>query len=362
VVYMGALALDRDNSVFDPANVYHRAAVSALELIAVAKREPAFAPRETANLFRPAAAAGVRRRIRTQRDWVLFRRWREIDCGGTVVVAPPKPRTYMSYLVALDAARMRKYETVIAKVLRETPDKIPQLIEALMQSPARRIGPVDFESEGSRITSDLTTYRMSYQAQGPGNQLYLGAIGSRGEATQDPETLTKARVTTLGGAIKDISRLPPYDPFIVFGGLVDRLSPESTDGVVLLVTDSAAKATSQEFLTMKSYDAGVVGKWETDGFVDRTPGLLDPTFDPVRFVNGTITDDSRDAIVDELANRYGPRAYEELRVYGKSAADETARMAEAAQLASRIGVAPKWKVLAGLQTTADGVMLLIPKG
>src|SRR5690606_32948809 len=95
--------LQRDETVRDPADHDHQAALAAVQMIANAIHTPSFAPAAANKLF-PSESATRRYEVQAVHDWVLFHARHRKHCVGESPSKPPAPgRVYRVYTRDFDS-------------------------------------------------------------------------------------------------------------------------------------------------------------------------------------------------------------------------------------------------------------------
>jgi hypothetical protein len=361
-VYVWGMGLRRSASVFDPVNTLHQAAAGAIDALGAVLVEPGFAEREKKNLFRPEAALAGRRRVRTHRDWVLFHRRREKDCGDAPAAppqeppreppAPPRHRRFVAYLIPSD----EKMLGVIRTALAEAPDRLREL-------QPRRVGVLEYEGGGSRITSSTGVFRTGYEAAGPGPRLHDAVLGARGEAARDDESLSRARLAALAGILPPTTHADAQTQSRILPALAGALDPEDADGVILLVTDLPVRVVLHEVAYMQDFSNPQLEQIRREGLADfSNQNLVRLAKDGLLYRNGLADDADLAAVRQEFQQMFPNRALRTVLVIGSSDEVMLERMDEAAQMAQRFGIprnAMQWSAVPNLPPGADAVQILV---
>lgn len=276
--YYGGVGLVRSAAIFDPANVVHQAAAGAIDALGAVLVEPGFAEREKANLFRPGSRAGGIKRVRTNRDWVFFRRRREVDCGRAEPQPAPEPppaREPPPVREPDPPASTLVYRVYVASI---TPPRLKALgldlfwsAEVISSLEPRPAG--TFESAiGTPSIVPSPGFAADYAATSPGARLLAAAIGDDRAAPEELENLRLARLNEL------ILALPPHTAdegsalrFVV-DDLPDRLPRGDAAGVVLLITDFPMRPVVHEVGYLPNENGGFVERIRGAG-ISAIPGL-----------------------------------------------------------------------------------------
>ena len=215
--------------VLTPGNADHDLAETALDVIDAVLAEPAFKANAEQLLFPPAKAPTREQTLRATLDWVLFHRRRDKDCGGKAAVVEIKTRRYKVYSGVLK--EVDQWKDVLEALQKNQP---PQLKRAQFV-PA---GVVEFAGGSSNLLTPATTLANQWQNVGHGNRIILAAVANQGDAIQDGEALSMARLRQLELALDPLgmkidahasSRMLPAVP-------EPTLPADDTDGIIAIVT------------------------------------------------------------------------------------------------------------------------------
>ena len=199
----------RDPHVLEASDPAHIAAMSAIHTIGIGLNQPSFEQRARDTLFPPLPAAPADVVVRATRDWVLFHRRRDKDCGPTMVEARPHQR-YMVYAV---------------------PGGIPTHIPTPFA-----VGQVEFDAESASLLSSPESLATSWSTSIGLSPVIGGGIQSTGGPADAAVLLD--RLSAVERAVDDTARLHLI-PNVVAATAAELsptmpLSPQGTDGVMLL--------------------------------------------------------------------------------------------------------------------------------
>lgn len=180
--------LDHDNAVLTLGHPLRTASETALEVLSTRESTPNFASEAAADLFGLRPSADDALTILAKRDWVLFHRRRDKQCGRGTTVQPLEKRRYQ--LHHLRAGTPERLRTARAAVLSANAANIAKVGFA-------PIGAATFDGGRSTLATPTAALLADWDAAMPGDRLGFGAIGSQGAAQAEGDALAKARLATL---------------------------------------------------------------------------------------------------------------------------------------------------------------------
>lgn len=220
-----AAALQRNDKVLVLGHPLRTASETALDLLATREGSPDFASQAAADLFgqRPTAADALI--IRAKRDWVLFHRRRNKQCGVGPSQQPLEERRYqLHHLRVKTEAQLRSARAAV----------ISANGPAITKLGFTPFGTAAFEGGRSQLATPTAALLADWDAAHPGNRIRFGAIGSQGAAQAEGDALAKSRLATLeltlmrGQAAGNVeNQVLPVLPALSLAGW---------DGAVFLVT------------------------------------------------------------------------------------------------------------------------------
>ena len=216
-----------DSAVMNAGDPRNSLARSALQVLEAALDEEGFAAASAKLLFGAPAETEGDLIVRATRDWVLFHRRREKNCGEDTPPLKPLPE--------------RTYRIMHLPLTRESLGRLAE-IRKLLHAPLPDLSKFEFESSGQVVfeggTSDLVTpaatVRADWERLQPGQRILYGAIGSRGAAEDEGPALAAARLDQTVSALAPVS-VPERNA--VFEDLPGApLAAEGTDGTIFVIT------------------------------------------------------------------------------------------------------------------------------
>jgi hypothetical protein len=220
-----------DPNVLTPGNTNNTLARSSLQILEAALNEQGFAAASARLLFDTPSVAGGETSILATRDWVLFHRRREKDCGLDRPQPAPLPQ--------------RRYQVVhlgLPSQLRERLQQVREWLAAGAPELARLnfqlAGQVIFEGGAATLVTEEAAVRADWQRLAPGPEIVYAAIGSRGAAEDEGPALASSRLTSTVSALDPISR-PAAG--VIFDDLPNApLASGGVDGSIIVITVAQA--------------------------------------------------------------------------------------------------------------------------
>ncbi|MDP1534681.1 MAG: hypothetical protein Q8L92_13995, partial [Rubrivivax sp.] len=220
-----AAALQRNDNVLVLGHPLRTASETALDLLATRESSPDFASEAAADLFgrRPTAADALI--IRAKRDWVLFHRRRNKQCGAGPTPQPVEERRYQLYHLRVKTeAQLRSARAAVISANAER-------ITKLGFTP---FGVAAFEGGRSQLATPTAALLADWDAAQPGNRLRFGAIGSQGAAQAEGDALAKSRLATLELTLARGQPVANVENQVL--AVLPALSLAGWDGAVFLLT------------------------------------------------------------------------------------------------------------------------------
>jgi PAS domain-containing protein len=183
-----AARLQRNDKVLTLGNPLRTASEAAIDVLATRESAPAFATQARADLFgaRPAQADALV--VRATRDWVLFHRRRNKQCGAATAAAVAESRRYELHQVhARSEAQLRTARAAV----------ISANAAAIRKAGFAPVGAVEFDGGRSTLATPAAALLSDWQSAKPGALLRFGAIGSQGAALAEGDALAQARLAAL---------------------------------------------------------------------------------------------------------------------------------------------------------------------
>lgn len=225
-----AARLRRNDDALKLGNPLRTASETAIDVLATRESAPAFARQARADLFGARPTQQDALVVRATRDWVLFHRRRDKQCGAAPSTAVAEPRHYaLHHLHAKSEAQLRTARAAV----------VSADVAALRKAGFAPIGAAAFDGGRSTLATAAADLLQDWKDAAPGSALRFGAIGSQGAAEAEGEALAQARLATLetvlqaGHAEAGLeNQVLPVLPAINLAGY---------DGAIFLVTlDTAA--------------------------------------------------------------------------------------------------------------------------
>lgn len=220
-----AARLRRDDAVLQLGHPLRAGSETAIDVIATRESAANFATQARDDLFGRRPPQDDALSIRATRDWVLFHRRRNKQCGAAPTAPVLEPRRYeIHHLRVASDAQARRAR---AAVLGANAADIRKLGFAA-------IGAVAFEGGRSRIATPTAALLQDWAQAQPGSRMRFGAIGSQGAAQAEGDALALARLAglelTLNQGLADSALENQVLPVLPALGLA------GWDGAIFLVT------------------------------------------------------------------------------------------------------------------------------
>jgi hypothetical protein len=229
VFEVGLKATLKENAdVFSVSNTNHGLAIQALQIVGSALKESSFAAVNGDLLFPPMKSKPPKDfLVRGTRDWVLFHRRRNKQCGLETLALPS--RRYRVYRIALPRTSKR-LEDVAPKAVLTKEEILKFSAEDLKQF--LPIGYVTFGGGVATFDGDISALKTAWNSI-PGSQIFWGAIGSRGDAVNDGDSLAQSRLRALQLSLGSVSPTARADVLPIIPPLLD--TPD-IDGIIILLS------------------------------------------------------------------------------------------------------------------------------
>jgi hypothetical protein len=258
-VNLARLALTADAGVLQPQNPNHALAEDGLILVQapVIETESTFRSAAEAWLFPALPPATSELTIQALRDWVLFTRRREEQCGvGVLPPPPPPPRTYRIFNILAenpDAAQSQAQQ--LAQVFAD-PARLTVLIQGQLriQKSQGRDFIVTFAGDSAQPLFDLAAADADWKLFQPGDKIFFAAAGERAD---NDVALQLSRIRTFETAISADSTEDPSAIRFPIVPLPDAAVPPDADGIMFFLT--AVSRTSEQVYTVTNDHAA---QWE----------------------------------------------------------------------------------------------------
>lgn len=217
--------LARSDSVLNLGHPLRSAAETALEVLSTRASAPTFAGDAAADLFGQRPPESDVLTIHAKRDWVLFHRRRDKQCGRVAEKPPLEERRYELFhlRVRSDAALRTARAAVISANA--------QLLTKLGFAP---IGAAAYAGGRATLTTPTAALLADWDAAQPGNRLRFGAIGSQGAAQAEGDALARSRLVALETTLmRGEPTSPPENQVLP---VLPELNLAGWDGAIFLVT------------------------------------------------------------------------------------------------------------------------------
>jgi hypothetical protein len=189
--------LREDPDVLVRGNPLNARALESLQAIGTAVQDPGFAEMAAAELF-PPVPEQVEATVNATRDWVLFHRRRDKDCGGA---APPPP-----------------VRTTFQNVYRVRPENLARVKKALgvgaleqvlsTAAMVTQVARVDFRVGESAVASDPGLLQQAWDGVGDGTPIDAFVITRTGDSDLAEVALAPERARKIAGALGGPSIAP----------------------------------------------------------------------------------------------------------------------------------------------------------
>lgn len=223
-----ASKLQRNDGVLRLGHPLRATSEAAIDVIATRESAANFATQARSDLFGQRAPQADALTIRATRDWVLFHRRRNKQCGAAPTAPVLEQRRYEIHhlRVATDAQLRRARAAVLGANAAE--------IRRLGFAP---VGAVAFEGGRSSIATPTAALLQDWAQAQPGSHMRFGAIGSQGAAQAEGDSPAQARLAglelTLNQGVPDRALENQVLPVLPALGLA------GWDGAVFLITQEA---------------------------------------------------------------------------------------------------------------------------
>jgi hypothetical protein len=219
-----------DASALTPGSQPHGFAWSAIDTIAAAFSEPAFADAARKALFAQEGATQRDLVVRATRDWVLFHRRRDITCDVETeapVISPPR-----RYQVFTQRVENERELTAIVQRLR---DADPAAIRGL-----EPVDIVTFAGGQPTLSTPPSAVLADWQGRPRGDRIRYSYIASG--VPGDGDLLAGGRLDHLLDVVVPVTPLHPGAVRDVVSGVPAGLVVQGTDGAIVLLTMDIATA------------------------------------------------------------------------------------------------------------------------
>jgi hypothetical protein len=223
--------------VLSDKNASHRRARAALEIIAAALNDAAFADSRGRLLFPPPPKPTDEILVRGTADWVLFHRRRNRTCAAAPA-PPPTPRPSRRYALFHATLEDVGLLDVISKALR-TPGAASDAV--LQRFKFEQVDVVEFASGVATLSSSPTQIQQDWQLKSPGELLSYGAIASTESAAAEGEALAGSRLRRTQQVVSAISKPAQRMLLEVLPSVPAPLSVQGTDGAIVLITNQGVQ-------------------------------------------------------------------------------------------------------------------------
>lgn len=227
-----------DAAVLAPGNPAHDASLAALEAIGGALGDAGFAAAAARKLFPPPDPATEPAVLRATRDWVLFHRRRDKDCGTR---ADPAAR--------LEARRYRLFHVGLREPAEvEILGKLLASGRTLPNFAPRPVGAVEFGAGIQAVQTPHDEVRTDWSALMLAEaEIVYGSIASTGAAFDEGEPLARARLGTLAHVLAPLAARAAGAPLETLPSVPAALAPGDGDGVILFATVGVALACNEVY-------------------------------------------------------------------------------------------------------------------
>ncbi len=219
--------LDRNDAAILPGNALRIASETAIEVLGAGDGGAGFVADAQDDLFGRPSVSGEPLVVRATRDWVMFHRRRDKQCGQD----GPKTET-----------GVRRYQLYHLRVKTETQARAASAAvmgadaEAITKLGFRPIAAIEFDVGRSSFATPEADLLADWRAADPGERLVFGAIGSLGPAQAEGEGLARARLSNLELTVSRDGLPPMADNHVL--PLLPALGLNGMDGALFLVTQT----------------------------------------------------------------------------------------------------------------------------
>jgi len=235
---LAKLALTADAGILQPQNPNHTSAEQGIVLTqaAILETEPNFRKAAEAQLFPALPPATTELTIQALRDWVLFTRRREKQCGTDAPVVPVPPKTYRVFNVLAKNAEDAKQNGVPElQAIFADPTKMADAIKSLVVR-EQRAGHdlvVTFAGDSAQALFDAAAADADWKLFNPGNTIFFVAAGAKGDTDG---ALQLSRMSAFESAISADSTEDPAAIRFPIVPLPADAAPPDADGVMVFLT------------------------------------------------------------------------------------------------------------------------------
>jgi len=222
-------AFTQSDDVVQPTNVWHAAALKALDNIGQAITNPQFSSVSAALLFPPPPPPTSDLQVEATLDWVLFQRRRTKQCHVETITTPVPSRRYQLWqgLVA--------NESVLPAVIAALRNSAP--LATLKDAVAfQKVDIPEFAPGIATLLTQQNTIQTDWSNVKPGQHLEYGGIASSDAAKVDGNTLALARLNQLEQVIETISKPIPTTVTEVLDAIHPDLAVPGVDGIIVALT------------------------------------------------------------------------------------------------------------------------------
>jgi hypothetical protein len=237
-VSLAKLALSADAGILQPQNPNHTHAEQGLVLAqaAILETDPEFRKAAEAQLFPALPPATTELTIQALRDWVLFIRRREKQCGTDAPVAPVLPKTYRIFnAIAKNAEDAKQNIVPQLQAAFADPTKTADLVKSLIARQQREGHGlvVTFAGDSAQALFDPAAADADWKLLHPGNAIFFVAAGAKGDTDG---ALQLSRVRTFESAISADSTEDSGAVRFPIVPLPADATPPDADGIMVFLT------------------------------------------------------------------------------------------------------------------------------
>jgi hypothetical protein len=233
-------SLTRNDEVLQAGQASHTAALSALDVIAAALKDSAFADMAAGLLFPPPPPPSSDLVVRATLDWVLFHRRRTKTCATETVNVVASARRYQVF--HLRAPNADEAAEVIKALLNNDS-------AALQRFGFKPVDVVEFAAGGPALNTPASAIQADWSvASPPPSQVHYAAIASQGAATADGNSLALQRLGRFQDAILPLSPPEPQARYETLPLFPTALPAPGLDGDIVVITIAAPIFTTHRVL------------------------------------------------------------------------------------------------------------------